>query len=86
MKRRLNLTVDSEVIDRAKALAHKVGTSVSQLVEKELLKLTNAPARRKLKFADQWMGKLKPAPRDPKDQKREHLWHKYGLTGDANSH
>lgn len=86
MKQRVNLTIDAKLVARARALAHRQKTSISRLVEKGLQDLTKATGRQGRSFADQWMAKLKLAPRNPADQKREYLWRKYGLTGDADSH
>lgn len=86
MKRRINLTIDAELVERAKALAHQQDVSVSRLVEKGLQGLTANSERPSKRFADQWMGRLTLAPRNPADRKREHLWRKYGLTGSADSH
>ena len=86
MKRRINLTIDAKLVGRAKALAHQEGTSVSRLVEEGLLGRTDNSALQSKRFADQWMGRLTLAPRNPADLKRERLWRKYGLTGNADSH
>jgi hypothetical protein len=86
MKRRINLTINAKLVERAKALAHQQETSVSRLVEKSLQGLTDKSERPAMRFADEWMGKLTLAPRNPADRKREHLWRKYGLTGNADSH
>jgi hypothetical protein len=86
MKRRINLTIEAELVARAKALAHQRKSSISRLVEKGLQTLTKDAESQGKSFADKWMGKLKLAPRKPADPKREHLLRKYGLTGDADSH
>jgi len=85
MKQRVNLTLDGKLLARAKALAHQQKTSISRLVEKGLQDLTKVSVGQGRSFADRWMGKLKLVPRNPADPKREYLWRKHGLAGDANS-
>jgi post-segregation antitoxin (ccd killing protein) len=86
MKQRINLTIDAELISRARAMAHQQKSSISRLVEKGLEGITKSSGRRHRSFADQWAARLKLAPRNPADQKREYLWRKYGLAGNADSH
>jgi hypothetical protein len=86
MKRRVNLTIDAKLVVQAKTFAHRQGTSISMLVEKGLQNLTRDSDIQGASFADKWAGKLNLAPRDPKDRQREHLWRKYKLAGNANSH
>ncbi len=86
MKRRVNLTIDAKLVIRAKALAFQRGSSISQLVEKGLRDLTRDSDVQGKGFSDRWMGKLKLAPRNPADPKRESLWRKYKLAGNADSH
>jgi hypothetical protein len=86
MKRRVNLTIDAKLVVRAKALARRQGSSISQLVEKGLQDLARGSSIQGKSFSDRWMGKLKLAPRNPADPKREHLLQKYKLTENADSH
>jgi hypothetical protein len=86
MKRRVNLTIDAELVVRARNLAHQRKSSISRLVEKGLQDLTKELDVQGENFAEKWMGKLKLAPRNSADPKRERLWRKYGLTGNADSH
>ncbi len=83
MKKRLNLTIDAQLVSRAKTLAHQRRSSISRLVEQGLKNLTGDSDRQGKSFADRWLGKLKLAPRNQADHKREHMWRKYGLTGNA---
>ena len=86
MKRRINLTIDAQLIARTKRLAHQRKTSISQLVETGLRAIhpeENAPHS---SFAEQWSGKLKLAPRNPEDPRQNFLWRKYGLGENADSH
>jgi hypothetical protein len=85
MKRRINLTIDAQLIVRAKRLTHAQNTSVSCLVEKGLQMLTTKTRSRQRSLADRWAGRLKLARRNAADQKQEYLWRKYGLAEDADS-
>jgi KaiC/GvpD/RAD55 family RecA-like ATPase len=86
MKQRINLTIDAQLVARAKRQAHEQNTSVSCLVEKGLQAVTAGTSRRRRSFVDRWAGRLKLAPRNAADRKREYLWRKYGLAEDADSH
>jgi hypothetical protein len=86
MKRRVNLTIDANVLRRARRVARQRHTSISQLVEDLLEPLVaEPPAREPEDFVEKWAGNLRLAPRDPSDPRREHLWKKYGLTKHADS-
>ena len=85
MKRRVNLTLDAKLVARARAVAHRQRTSVSQLVEEGLQRLTGDSKTQGKSFADRWMGKLRLAPRDPEDRKREYLWRKHKLSQNEDS-
>jgi len=85
MKRRVNLTIDADVIRRARRVARQRHTSVSQLVEDLLSRVAEPSAREPEDFVEKWAGNLTLAPRDPRDPRREHLWKKYGLTEHADS-
>ncbi len=76
MKRRMNLTLDANVIRRARRLARQSRTSVSQLVEDLLSRITEPSAGEPEDFVEKWAGNLTLAPRDLRDPRREHLWKK----------
>jgi hypothetical protein len=80
MKRRITLTIDAKLVVRAKALALQQGSSISQLVEKGLQDLAGDSDIQDKSFSERWMGKLRPAPRNPADPKREYLLKKHKLT------
>jgi len=86
MKQRVNLTIDAKIVARAKRVAHQQGISISRLVEKGLQSLTKGPDLQDKSFAERWAGKLRLAPRHPADRKREYLWRKYKLAGNADPH
>ena len=85
MKQRINLTVDAEIMYRARQLAHQRHTSISQLVEDLLIRLTQTSEKESEDLVKKWAGKLKLAPRDLSDPRREYLWRKYGLADHADS-
>jgi len=59
MKTKLTLTVEKELINQAKTIAHAQETSVSSLVESFL---SNLALKRKDSFSQRWQGKFKQAP------------------------
>ncbi len=71
MKTKLTLTIDREVIDKAKKFARRNGTSLSQLVEGQFRKLGEKS------FAEKWYGKFKvPVPKE-EDVRLKYLLEKY---------
>lgn len=74
-KRKLTLSIDGDVIRRAKALARRWDTSVSALVERRLRGLTEGP-RGESPLVGELRGVL---PRDAdRDDYRRHLEEKHG--------
>ena len=55
MKTKLTVTVDEEILPRAKEVAAARGTSLSQLVENMLRELA---AERRPSFSERWRGRL----------------------------
>ncbi len=55
MKKKINLTIDEELIPPVKNYANKQGKSISQLVEELLTERLN---KGKNEFVDKWLGKL----------------------------
>ncbi len=70
---------------RARQLAHQRHTSVSQLVEDLLIRITRTSEKESEDLVEKWAGKLKLAPRDLSDPRREYLWRKCGLADHADS-
>jgi hypothetical protein len=58
MKTKLTVTVDEEILPRAKEAAAARGKSLSQLVEDMLRELA---AERTPSFSERWRGKFRPA-------------------------
>ena len=60
MKSKLTITVDSELVPRAKRYAQARGVSLSSLIETSLREMAgeNTPS-----FASRWRGRFKPAQR-----------------------
>ena len=87
MKKRVSLTIDQNVMHRAKQVARRRNTSVSQLVEDSLRYIAEPGSTDGKNFVERWRGKLKLKllPRDPSDPRREYLWKKYGLAEHADS-
>ena len=50
---------------------------------REALRQTQLSAKEPEDLVEKWVGKLKLAPRDLHDPRREHLWKKYGLASRA---
>ncbi len=72
MKQKLTITVDSDLVPRAKRYARSRGISLSSLIETELRDLVSEEAP---SFASRWRGKFKPAERE--DPRYEALARKY---------
>lgn len=60
MKANLTITIEEELIPKAKNYARSKGVSLSQLIEQSLRELSE---RQRPSFADRWRGKLRPANR-----------------------
>ena len=61
MKAKLTVTIDEDVIPRAKEYARTRGISLSQLIENSLQELTSGSHT---SFAQRWRGKFVAAERD----------------------
>ena len=72
MKSKLTITVDSELLPRAKHYARSRGVSLSSLIEASLREIAvdDTPS-----FASRWRGRFEAAPRD--DSRYEALSRKY---------
>ena len=72
MKTKLTVTIDEELIPRAKDYARSKGVSLSQVIEGALRELAAAD---RPSFAEKWRGKLRAARRD--DDRYRRLAEKY---------
>ena len=72
MKRKLTVTVDAELLPRAKRYARSKGVSLSSLIEESLRELTEdlGPT-----FVEKWKGRFEPAACD--DERFRALAKKY---------
>ncbi len=61
MKRKLTITVDGELLPRAKQYARARGVSLSSLIESSLREMATADTP---SFASRWRGRFEAAERD----------------------
>jgi hypothetical protein len=72
MKTKVTITVEDDLVPRAKRYARSQGTSLSGLIERKLREVS-APPRES--FASRWRGQFKPARR--KDERYRELAKKH---------
>ena len=72
MKKKLTITVDSEIVPLAKRYARSRGVSLSSLIEQSLREVAGED---KPSFASRWRGRLQAADRD--DPRYDALARKY---------
>lgn len=72
MKKKLTVTIDEELIPRAKRHARRQGVSLSSIIEASLRRITEGTPRG---FAERWQGSFAPAARD--DERYRALSAKY---------
>ncbi len=72
MKQKITVTVDGELLSKAKRYARSQGVSLSSLIETELRDLVSGEAS---SFASRWRGEFEPAQRE--DPRYEALASKY---------
>ena len=79
MKSRLTLTIDPQVMHRAKVYARSRNQSLSSLVEDFLSDMDGSKGDEKPSetFSSRWEGKLKVVPKD--EDRFKYLSKKYGL-------
>ena len=58
MKQKLTVTIDEDLVPRAKEKARMEGVSLSQLIEMALRRLTSEDAP---SFSERWTGRFRPA-------------------------
>lgn len=74
MKAKLTLTIDRDLVPRAKRIARERGVSLSSIVEGLLRELTGGG---RPSFAERWRGAFEPAAREG-DPRYEALMDKHG--------
>ncbi len=72
MKQKLTITVDAELLPKAKRYARSRGVSLSSLIEQSLREVAGEHAPT---FASRWRGQFRPADRD--DPRYDALAKKY---------
>ena len=72
MKTKLTVTIDEELLPKAKKHARSLGVSLSQLIEQALRDLSEADAP---SFSERWRGKLRASAR--RDERYRRLAEKY---------
>lgn len=72
MKTKLTITIDDDVVPRAKRYARSQGTSLSGLIERQLREVSGGDTET---FSTRWRGKFKPVRRE--DARYRHLAKKY---------
>ena len=72
MKTKLTVTIDEEVVPRAKEYARRQGVSLSHLIEDALRDMSSDAAT---SFSRRWRGKFQPAEED--DERYRRLAKKY---------
>ena len=79
MKTKLTLTIDRGISHRAKSLARRRGSSLSQLVENLLADQTEASTRppKKAPFSERWAGRMKISEKE--DARSQKLRKKYRI-------
>jgi hypothetical protein len=82
MKKKLTLTIEKEITERAKILARREGTSISQWVEdllKEKTEQTNGWSPKPGSWTDKMLGSVNlPDDTDYKTLKEKEILKKYG--------
>lgn len=72
MKTKLTITVDADILPRAKRYARSRGVSLSSLINESLREMASGEAT---SFVDRWRGAFEPAQKG--DTRYEALAHKY---------
>lgn len=72
MKKKLTITVDADLVPRAKRYARRRGVSLSSLINEALHAMAGAEGP---SFVDRWRGTFRPADRD--DPRYQGLADKY---------
>lgn len=79
MKTRVTITLDPEVVRKAKTVAQARRTNLSALVEDLLRQTATEAAPRSTKFTRKWAGKFEAREPDGRDELLEALRRRHGL-------
>ncbi|MBI5879226.1 MAG: hypothetical protein HZB53_16380 [Chloroflexi bacterium] len=79
MKTRITLTIDPQIVRRAKRIAHVRRTSVSALVEEFVRAAPDEPGAAGSSFVQQWAGKFRVAASAKPDARLAALKARYHL-------
>ncbi len=79
MKKRITLTLDPEVLYRAKRIAHVRETSVSGLIEDFVRSAQVSAEEGRVPFARKWAGKFRVRATTKRDARLEALKARHGL-------
>lgn len=74
MKTKLTITIDRDLVPRAKRYARRRGVSLSSLIERALEEMTEGEGS--VSFVDRWRGSMALSERD--DERYRQLREKYG--------
>ena len=79
MKNRVTLTIDPEMVKKAKKIAHARQTSVSALVEDLVRETPVSSHKQESSFVEKWSGKFRLRKSVKPDLKLTYLKKRYGL-------
>jgi hypothetical protein len=79
MKRHITLSIDSEVIKKARKTSHQLHTSISHLVEEFLVKISGRTSLQEKSFVEKWTGKYSLREHQTKDERSAALRKRYRL-------
>ena len=79
MKNRVTLTIDPQIVKKAKKIAHAQRTSVSALVEGLVRQAPASSRKPESSFVERWSGKFRLRESGKPDLKLDYLKKRYGL-------
>ncbi len=79
MKQHITLSIDSEVIKKARKASHLLDKSISQLVEEFLVKISDKEDFSKKSFVEKWTGKYSLREHPSGDKRSVVLRKRFGL-------
>ena len=82
MKARVTLTMDPDVVKKAKRIAHLRHTSVSALIEDFVRRTPVSSRERRVGFVELWSGRFRVRKAEGSDARLEFLKTRYGLANE----